>query len=331
MERINIDIGKAARMFGKSQDDILLFLANLCSEIPTWVGDSIDLLSHKNRVIWEKEFVSKIKPLITKFEDVRKKYEKAVEEDDTISMGVLQAMVVGGKNDNCPTDKLWQVRFTVTGDNLLQWLVSNNLTEKASTVIKFMDNIDILELMENLPQILKLQKYLVRNCRVYKSEVENMTIRDFSQQIEDTFRKQFIQMAETVLKTWNQLSAKVKAYYGGAEIKELPLSKLGTLHLGNTPAAFLFPARHGSGLCSLALARLLVDTHNGLVQSDLPPLVPHLAGPAHLVSLDMTGLNTLLLTHTHYTLDKGGVTKEEYDIEAVDKNIRERCDLTSIE
>ena len=92
----------------------------------------------------------------------------------------------------------------------------------------------------------------------------------------------------------------------------------------NTPAAFLFPADNGTGLCTYALTILLVDTHNSLVRSDLPPIHPYNVGPGHLASVTKSQMQSLLLSHTRYSLSKNGVTREEYDISAMNRNIKER-------
>jgi len=95
----------------------------------------------------------------------------------------------------------------------------------------------------------------------------------------------------------------------------------GDLNPQTTPAAFLFPASKGSGLCSYALVMFLIQTHNLIVKSDHAPINPYKATQDHLAALTRDEVSTLLLAHTTYSIPKDGVTSEEYDIEGIERNI----------
>eukprot|EP00092_Neocalanus_flemingeri_P023314 GFUD01025278.1.p1 GENE.GFUD01025278.1~~GFUD01025278.1.p1 ORF type:complete len:2291 (+),score=510.26 GFUD01025278.1:413-6874(+) len=325
--KINLGITAASKYVGKSQDEILFLVSSLAAEVSKWEGNKFDLLSHQSRVDWEREFVKKIKDFNNRLEPIRNDYDIAVETDDTSSLGALHTLLHGEVHYKTAHDRLWQVRFRVTADNLMEWLVSNNQANNAQTLIEFMKKIDTVEFLRNLPAILQLQKQLVEKFtgRIALSDVEGMSIRDFYHKMEDTNKEQFIQLSEVLLQTWNNLTDKVKSFGGimAAELAKLDMFDR-VLDPGNTPAAFLFPASHGKGLCSYALAMLLIDTHNSLVRSDLPPIHPYNAGPGHLATLTKSQVQTMLLAHTRYYLQKNGVTKEEYDIVSMDRRIKEK-------
>eukprot|EP00092_Neocalanus_flemingeri_P096724 GFUD01123162.1.p1 GENE.GFUD01123162.1~~GFUD01123162.1.p1 ORF type:complete len:1251 (-),score=310.34 GFUD01123162.1:61-3774(-) len=327
LDQINLGITAASKCVGKSQDDIIFLVTSLASEVSTWDGRKFDLLSHQSRVDWELEFVKKIKNFSKGLELLRNNYDEAVETDDTSSLGALHTLLHGEVHYENAQDKLWQVRFRVTADNLMEWLVSNNQANNAQTLIEFMKKIDIVEFLGNLPSILQLQKQLVEKFtgRIALSDVEGMSIRDFYHKMDDANKEQFIQLSEVLLQTWNNLVDKVKSFGGimAAELAKLDMFDR-VLDPGNTPAAFLFPASHGTGLCSYALAMLLIDTHNSLVRSDLPPIHPYNAGPGHLATLTKSQVQTMLLAHTRYYLQKNGVTKEEYDIVSMDRRVKEK-------
>eukprot|EP00090_Calanus_glacialis_P031123 TRINITY_DN5102_c0_g1_i8.p1 TRINITY_DN5102_c0_g1~~TRINITY_DN5102_c0_g1_i8.p1 ORF type:complete len:2193 (-),score=498.77 TRINITY_DN5102_c0_g1_i8:57-6239(-) len=327
LEQINTFVTSASKYAGKSQDEIIFIVASLISEVSTWEGHQFDLLSHHSRIAWEREFVKKLKGVDKRTQQLKTNYDEAVETDDTSSLGALHTLLHGDAHYETAQDKLWQVRFRVTADNLMEWLVSNNQADNAQTLIEFMKKIDTIEFLGNLPAILLLQKQLVEKFtgRIALSEVEDMSIRDFYQKVDDTYQEQFVQLTEVLLQTWNSLADKVKSFGGimAAELAKLNMFDR-VLDPGNTPAAFLFPASHGTGLCSYALAMLLIDTHNSLVRSDLPPIHPYSAGPGHLATLTKSHVQTMLLAHTRYYLQKNGVTKEEYDIRSMDRRIKER-------
>jgi len=325
--QINAGITAAAQHVGKSQDEIIFLIANLVSEVSGWQENKFDLLSHKSRVDWEEAFVLKVKDLENRMENIKQTYDAAVKTDDTSALGALHSLLHGEPLFATAHDKLWQVRFRVTADNLMEWLVSNNQTSNAQSLIEFLKKIDTIEYLGNLPAILLLQKKLGEKFtgRIALSDVEEMTIRDFYHKVDDTFKEQFQQLSEVLLQTWNSLADKVKSF-GGIMAAELAKLNIFNKHLdpGNTPAAFLFPASHGTGLCSYALAMLLIDTHNTLVRSDLPPIHPYNAGAGHLATLTKSQVQTMLLAHTRYYLQKNGITKEEYDIKSMDRRIKER-------
>merc|ERR1719369_1073005 len=327
--QINAGITEAAQHVGKSQDEIIFLVANLVSEVSGWQENKFDLLSHKNRVDWEKAFVMKVKDVENRMGSLKQIYDVALKTDDTSSFGAIHLLLHGEPHFATAHDKLWQVRFRVTADNLMEWLTSNNQASNAQSLIEFLKKIDIIEFLGNLPAILLLQKKLGEKFtgRIALSDVEEMSIRDFYHNVDDTFKEQFQQLSEVLLQTWNSLADKVKSFGGimAAELSKLKLKVFEReLDPGNTPAAFLFPASHGTGLCSYALAMLLIDTHNTLVRSDLPPIHPYSAGHGHLATLTRSQVQTMLLAHTHYYLNKNGVTKEEYDIKSMDRKIRER-------
>jgi len=88
-----------------------------------------------------------------------------------------------------------------------------------------------------------------------------------------------------------------------------------------TPAAFLFPASKGSGLCSYALVMFLINVHNMTVKSDMAPINPYKASLGNLVCVTKADISTLLLAHTGYSIPRRGVTKEDYDIEGMERKL----------
>ena len=96
------------------------------------------------------------------------------------------------------------------------------------------------------------------------------------------------------------------------------------LDITNTPATFIFPSRHGRGLFSHALVSFLVETQNSLVGSNANSMAPHLATEAHMAAMSNDQLQSLLLANTRHSLKAGGVREEEFDIVAMERQLRER-------
>jgi len=232
-------------------------------------------------------------------------------------------MLYEGQNQN----NLLKVRSRVTVDSLLEWLISSNKKDLCPTLIDFLQNMDLLEQLEHLPEILELQRFLVETFsgRIALSDIENMTIHEFCSKIDESYQEKFLHLCSVLLQIWNRLADKVKRFEGILTSELTKMNVFGReLVASQTPAAFLFPSSSGTGLCSYALIMLLLDTHNKLMKSELPPIHPYSARKGHLASISKAQIQTLLLAHTRYYFTKNGVTTEEYDIESMERSIQER-------
>ena len=225
-----------------------------------------------------------------------------------------------------------RVRSRVTGDNLLQWLVTSDRRSSCPTLVTLLQDIPVLQELHSLPDILKLQSDLLDKFsgKVSSTEMERISVMDFSERIEQHLRARFLQQAETVLRTWNNLKEKVVQYFGllAAEVRKTEMYSRDSNSSSNTPAAFLFPAGRGSGLCSYALVMFMTDSHNKITRSAMPPINPYQACVSHLAAFSKSELQSLLLSHTSYTFPRSGLTKEEYDVEGMERKLVERFVLS---
>ena len=167
-------------------------------------------------------------------------------------------MLYGGHNKN----SLMKVRSRVTVDSLLEWPISSNKKDLCPTLIDFLQNMDLLEQLEHLPEILELQRFLVETFsgRIALSDIENMTIHEICSKIDESYQVKFLHLKSVLLRTWNRLADKVKRFEGILTSELTKMNVFGReLVASQTPAAFLFPSSSGTGLCSYALIMLLLD------------------------------------------------------------------------
>ena len=73
----------------------------------------------------------------------------------------------------------------------------------------------------------------------------------------------------------------------------------------------------------------LVESHNMVARSSLPPINPYQASLYHLSAFRKSDLQSLLLSHTSYTFPRSGFTKEEYDIAGMERKVVERFVLSN--
>ena len=178
---VQSNISEASKCSGKSQDSVIFLVLAMAKDLANWNGKRFNLLTHKDRVLWEKEFIKKLNEIETKVGEVKNAFDSAV-RDETFSIGALNQMLHGGQNKN----SLMKVRSRVTVDSLLEWLISSNKKDICPTLIDFLQNMDLLEQLEHLPEILELQHFLVETFsgRIALSDIENMTIHEICSKID---------------------------------------------------------------------------------------------------------------------------------------------------
>ena len=321
LQQINHKIRKVARLGGRSQDDIIVLIGLLIKSLGANRAQNFDLLQKQGRINWEKNFADVLQMCVKSLPKEMVKFREAVKMDSDDS--ALQ-MIINSEDDDSILDKLLRVRFRISAENLLQWIISNNKVEAAPTLHEILLNINVLQDLANLPSILHLQNYLVKkfNGKVSREELEKISIADFFERIEESFRGMFSNLVEKLMETWERQKENVLKFGGviAEELKRLDSFKF-PVNPQVTPAAFLFPASSRSGLCSYSLVMFLVETHNLTVKSDLPPINPYKATIGHLATLNKSDVSALLLAHTSYSIPRKGVTKEEYDIEGMERKV----------
>ena len=167
---------------GKSQDSVIFLVLAIAKDLLNWNGKKFNLLTHKDRVLWEKEFIKKLNEIETKVDELKNTFDAAVRDDETFSIGALNQMFYGGHNKN----SLMKVRSRVTVDSLLQWLISSNKKDLCPTLIDFLQNMNLLEQLEHLPEIAELQRFLVETFSgsIALSDIENMTFHEICSKID---------------------------------------------------------------------------------------------------------------------------------------------------
>ena len=224
-----------------------------------------------------------------------------------------------------------RVRSRVTGENLLQLLITNDKLGSCPNLGKLLEDMTVLQELVNLPDILHLQSYLLDRFsgKVSSTEMEKISVREFSERIDLNSRARFLKQAQTVLECWNKLRQKV-AERGilAAEIRDTEVYRLDTNTTRNTPVAFLFPASRGSGLCSYGLVMFMIEANNKITSSSTSSINPYQASVYHLSAFSKSDLQSLLLSHTSYTFLRSGLTKEEYDVQGMERKVVERFVLS---
>ena len=283
---IDQGIQLTARQIGKSQDDILRLLFDIAVNLKTIGGEAIELRTHALRNKTEKILTTELKAVVARQDTTKRDFEEMRQKDESEGVGGLQMVL---HTPLVGWHRLWRVRHQVNAENLLEWLQGTGEDGQAPTLVKFLKEAETLECLASLPQILQLHSLLIEKFdrTISLAELEELSIQDF---VANRFDETPAMLASTyiasLLNVWNSLSSKLRAFGGAALALELEkLGLEGELRIDSTKASFIFPSSHGLGLCSFIVCRFLVETHNKLVDSHLPPIEPATAALPQLAAL----------------------------------------------
>ena len=332
LDQVNANIAKCARLNNLSQDEILLLLADFMINLQGYEDrNRFNLLNQTGRKDFEKAFVAQLRLNIQKLNETVKTFKTAAKIDSEKS--ALED-VLSGCEESSTLSRLLRVRSRVTGDNLLQWMISRDKLRSCPTLGSLLKDITVLQELANLPEILQFQSALLDKFsgKVSSTEMETISVIQFSERLEENLRARFLQQAEVVLNTWNNLKEKVGQYGGimADDVSKTEMYSRDSSNIRDTPAAFLFPASRGSGLCSYALVIVMIETHNKITRSTMAPISPYQASVYHLSAFSKSDLQSLLLSHTAYTFPKSGFTEEEYDVPGMERKVVERFVLSNL-
>uniref|UniRef100_A0A672YYN5 RING-type E3 ubiquitin transferase n=1 Tax=Sphaeramia orbicularis TaxID=375764 RepID=A0A672YYN5_9TELE len=326
------------RYLGKGKDDtdsiIHLLISSLLEPGPDFQGD--ELLSTKDaRNKWEKE----MRTLETVYfschlqnlEEKLKEVNPLLLSDSRVSAFPIMKLLFEDPQlhfTSFPQQSLihnstvWSCRDRVCPLSLTHIVEQNNGRNTVPLLWKFLHKEAELRLVKHLPDILTLQKNLVR--RFHNSpEMICGTIAEF---LDMSLGSWYHEHVRTFLTTWNQL--RVSLQTNGA-IKIPPEFCQKDLDL-DSGLAVLLPRRQGLGLCSTALVSYLIGLHNDLVycaDKQTGEETSYKVSAADLVDLHVIryevdrDLMPLILSNTQYSIENGKEIQPEYDLPKIQQQI----------
>uniref|UniRef100_A0A3Q4I151 RING-type E3 ubiquitin transferase n=1 Tax=Neolamprologus brichardi TaxID=32507 RepID=A0A3Q4I151_NEOBR len=250
--------------------------------------------------------------------------------DDTVTSVhlVLRSLQELPHASNCKegsevdSSAVWSCRERLSLLSLTHIMETNDQKEELPLLWRFLQKEREFRHIKFLPEILMLQKRLVRKYQNATEEIAG-SIREF---IDHPWYQKHI---ETFLKTWNELRVSVT----GNEIKIPEEFCSRDLDLDSN-LRYLLPRRQGPGLCATGLVSYLVTLHNELVNAvdrhtgednsnytvSLSELMEQ-----HVISYDVEkDLFPLVLSNCQYSLERGHETISEYDLPRIQQQILTR-------
>ncbi|NWW83402.1 RN213 ligase, partial [Climacteris rufus] len=344
-QHIEEDLAQLMRILGKSVDDTVSTLHLVLSSLLqapqqqpgqwlVWFDAVLSTKQKRNK--WEEIVTDTI--IDPELKDLDKKLlqlNQRIQEDDRISSNSIVKMVYGDpaallsqlpRDSHIHHSKMWSCRKRISVENLGHVVQQKNAKDTVPVLWKFLQKETELRLVKFLPEILALQRDLVRQFQNV-AEIKHCSIKEFLREPHSGVMRDLLERRVNVfLSVWNKLRSSLDT---NGEIK-LPKGYCDAeLSLDNR-LEVLLPRRQGLGLCSTALASYLIGLHNDLVHSvnrhiredDRYLISPSEVADLHLISYEVEkDLIPLILSNCQYSMEKGGETLQDFDLERIQQQI----------
>ncbi|XP_051851384.1 E3 ubiquitin-protein ligase RNF213 [Antechinus flavipes] len=347
-QHIQKDLEQLMKSLGRSADEtanvVHLILCCLLKEPHHqpghWpVGFDATLSSKERRNIWEKVVAAMIILELKCLDKTLLEANIRISQDERISSNPVAKIMYGDpatflsqlpKKSVVHCSRIWSYRKKITVEYLQHVVEQNDGKDTVPILYRFLQKERELRLVKFLPEILALQRDLVKRFQNV-SDVEYNTIRGFlrSHYHSEGLKRSFQKQIEVFLSTWNMLR---RSLYTRGEIK-LPKEYCNAdLSLENE-FEILLPRRRGLGLCSTALVSYLIALHNDLVytvrkytnENSSYSINSSEVTDLHVISYEVErDLTPLILSNCQYSVEKGRETLQQFDLEKIQRQVTSR-------
>nr|XP_029476924.1 E3 ubiquitin-protein ligase rnf213-alpha-like [Oncorhynchus nerka] len=337
------DMDQLTKALGKGNDDTVttvhLIVRSILEPSPTNqlpAANDPQLSTKEARNTWETTVATDIiTPQLKNLDQQLREVNATIRDDSRVSSNFVMRVTFG---DECPLSSLsqgsqvhcsgvWSCRERVSLLSLTHIVEQNDGKDKLPLLWRFLQKEAEFRLVKFLPDILALQKSLVKKFQ-NSSDLMDVSIREFIQRQPGPMRVWYEKQVQIFLNTWNLLRVSVATN----EIKIPEDFWKEDLDL-DSDLQYLLPRRQGPGLCSTALLSYLVALHNELLHS-----VDRHTGEdtSYKVSLsELTELHViryelekdllpLVLSNCQYSLERGKETLSEYDLPKIQQQVLTR-------
>ncbi|XP_069729030.1 E3 ubiquitin-protein ligase RNF213 [Phaenicophaeus curvirostris] len=344
-EHIQEDLAQLTKILGKSVDETInivhLVLSSLLKDTHQHLGQGQgqfdDVLSTKRmRNRWEEIVAGTIiDPVLKDLDKKLLQLNRQIQEDERIFSNPIVKIVYGDpatflsqlpKDSHIHHSKMWSCRKRISVENLGHVVQQKNAKDTVPLLWKFLQKETELRLVKFLPEILALQRDLVRQFQ-NTAEVKHCSIREFlNEPFSDVMRDLLQGRVKVFLSVWNKLRSSLDT---NRDIN-LPKGYCDADLTLDSKLEVLLPRRQGLGLSSTALTSYLISLHNDFIYSvkkhikedDRYLISPSEVADLHLISYDVEkDLIPLILSNCQYSMEKGGEMLQDFDLEKIQQQL----------
>ncbi|XP_040200941.1 E3 ubiquitin-protein ligase RNF213 isoform X4 [Rana temporaria] len=344
---IERDLEYLKNSLGKSTDDtttvVHLVLDKMLNPQRSgqWPVNFDDVWSTKQmRNSWEKHFASMvITPVLRSLDRDLMAVNNYIRQDERISSNPVVKVVYGDplisgekmdlpKHSNVYCSKIWSCRERISIEYILH-AVQQNGKDTLPLLWKFLEKETELQMVKFLPNILKLQKDLVKKFQNYR-DLNYTTIEEFIKNINSGGAGYiFTERIQEFMLAWNHLRLSLQT---NGEIK-LPEGMCDQILTMDSEFEFLLPRRQGLGLCATALTSYLIALHNSFIYAlarytNIEQMYSIKASEVmdlHVISYELEkDLVPIILSNCQYSLESGKETLQEFDFPKIQHQLTTR-------
>ncbi|XP_053146867.1 E3 ubiquitin-protein ligase RNF213-like isoform X2 [Hemicordylus capensis] len=346
MQHIHKDLEQLMNTLGKSIDEttnvVHLILCSLLKDqhANQWpVRFDGQLSTKQNRNHWEEIVANTIiVPELKLLDKTLLELNQRISEDERICSNPVVKIIYGDPvtflselplNSTVHCSRMWSCRKKISVEYLGHVVQQKGGKDAVPILWKFLQKEAELRLVKFLPEILTLQKELVKRFQNI-SEVDHRTVGDFLNSLPSESIKSLMEnRVKIFMSVWNKLRRSLET---NGEIK-LPQGYCDDELTLKSEFEILLPRRRGLGLCSTALASYLISLHNDFVytiekytkETNRYSVSPAEVADLHMISYEVErDLIPLILSNCQYSVEKGGEALEEFDLEKIQQQITSR-------
>ncbi|XP_037664815.1 E3 ubiquitin-protein ligase RNF213 isoform X2 [Choloepus didactylus] len=346
-QHLQKDLEQLTKMLGESVDEtssvVHLILCSLHRgqqqrSDQGFLNFDANLSTKERRNNWEKAVETIILSELKHLDKTLLAVNTLISQDERISSNPVAKIIYGDpgaflhhlpQTSVVHCSKIWSCRKRITVEFLQHVVEQKNGKETVPVLWHFLQKEAELRLVKFLPEILALQRNLVKRFQNV-SEYEYSSIRGFiSSHKSDGVKQLFYDRIMHFLNTWNKLRRSLET---NGEIK-LPKEYCSTDLDLDTDFEVILPRRRGLGLCSTALVSYLMKLHNEILytvekftsESSSYSVDASEITDLHVISYDVErDLTPLILSNCQYRVEPGGETLQEFDLEKIQRQITSR-------
>uniref|UniRef100_A0A2K6UDD8 E3 ubiquitin-protein ligase RNF213 n=1 Tax=Saimiri boliviensis boliviensis TaxID=39432 RepID=A0A2K6UDD8_SAIBB len=287
---------------------------------------------------WEKAVADVISPDLEHLDKTLPAINILISQDKRISSNPVAKIIYGDPATFLPhlprksvvhCSKIWSCRKRITVEHLQHIVEQKNGRERVPVLWHFLQKEAELRLVKFLPEILALQRELVKRFQNVP-QAEYRSIRGFISSHSSDGLRHLLQNRITIfLSTWNKLRRSLET---NGEIS-LPKEYCSTDLDLDTDFEILLPRRRGLGLCATALVSYLIRLHNETIyvveklseENSSYSVDASEVTDLHVVSYEVErDLTPLILSNCQYQVEQGRETLQEFDLEKIQRQIISR-------
>ncbi|KAM4802762.1 E3 ubiquitin-protein ligase RNF213-like [Urocitellus parryii] len=346
-QHIHRDLEQLTKMLGKSADEtthvVHLMLRCLLKEqhlLPNQrhLNFDVKLSTKGQRNNWEKHVEALLLPELEHLDKTLLTVSTLISQDERISSSPVAKIIYGDPASFLPQlpqksvvhcSKIWSCRKKITAEYLQHVVEQKNSKEVVPVLWQFLQKEAELRLVKFLPEILALQRDLVKRFQNVPED-EYCSIRSFiSSHSSEGLRQLFHNRITIFLSTWNALRRSLET---NGEIK-LPKDYCSSDLDLDTDFEVILPRRRGLGLCSTALVSYLINLHNEIIhmvekfskENNSYSVDASEVTDLHVISYEVErDLIPLIISNCQYQVEQGGETLQEFDLEKIQRQISSR-------